>query len=74
MKSKLTISKQITNCYEYVDLAERAAMSGALRDSNMYWKRATDIAVYLLDKYDVGTFFDEEYDFLKQIAKHIKDI
>lgn len=49
-------------------------MSGALRDSNMYWKKATDIAVYLLDKYDVGTFFDEEYDFLKQIAKHIKDI
>ena len=23
---------------------------------------------------DVGTFLDEEYDFLKQIAKHFKDI
>jgi len=73
MKPKLTISKQITNCYEYVDLAERAAVNGALRDSNMYWKRATDIAIYLLDSYDVGTFFDEEYDFLKQIAKHFKE-
>ena len=73
MKPKLTISKQITTCYEYVDLAERAALNGALKDSNMYWKRATDIAIYLIDGYNAGTFTDEEYDFLKQIAKHFKD-
>ena len=74
MKSKLSISKKITPCYEYVELAERAALSGALRDSNHYWRRATDIAIYLLDSHDCGTFLDEEYDFLKQIAKHFKDI
>lgn len=74
MKSKLTISKQITNCYEYVEHAETSALNGALHDSNRYWRRATDVAIYLLDSYDPGTFTDEEYDFLKQIAKHFKDI
>jgi hypothetical protein len=73
MKSKLTISKQIDNCYEYVELAESAAMNGALADSNRYWRRATDIAIYLMDRYNAGTFSDEEYEFLKHIAKHIKD-
>jgi hypothetical protein len=73
MKSKLTISKQITTCYECVDLAERAALDGELQSSNHHWKKATDIAIYLLDKYDAGTFLDEEYDFLRQIAKHFKD-
>lgn len=73
MKSKLTISKQITTCYEYVELAENAAVSGALKDSNHYWKRATDVAIYLLDSYNAGTFTDEEYDFLRQIAKHFKE-
>jgi hypothetical protein len=73
MKPKLTISKQVTNCYEYVDLAERAALNGALTDSNRYWRRATDIAIYLIDSHSPGTFSDEEYDFLVQIAKHFKD-
>lgn len=73
MNSKLTISKQITTCYEYVELAENAALSGAIKDSNHYWKRATDIAIYLLDSYNPGTFMDEEYYFLKQITKHFKD-
>lgn len=74
MKSKLTISKQISNCYEYVDLAESSAYNGALTDSNRYWKKATDIAIYLIDTYNAGTFSDEEYNFLKQIAKHFKDL
>jgi hypothetical protein len=73
MKPKLTISKKITDCYEYVDLAERSALAGAYSDSNIYWNKATNIAVYLLEKYDCGTFLDEEYDFLLQIAKHIKE-
>lgn len=74
MKPKLTISKQITTCYEYVELAENAAINGAMKDSNHYWKRATDVAIYLLDSYNAGTFTDEEYDFLRQIAKHFKDL
>lgn len=74
MKSKLTISKQINTCYEYVELAESAAYNGALQDSNRYWKRATDIAIYLIDTYNSGTFSDEEYTFLKQISKHFKDL
>jgi hypothetical protein len=73
MKPKLTISRKITDCYEYVDLAERSALNGAFEDSNRYWNRATNIAIYLLDTYESGTFLDEEYDFLKQIAKHIKE-
>lgn len=73
MRSKLTISKQITTCYECVDLAERSALDGELQQSNHHWRKATDIAIYLLDKYDSGTFLDEEYDFLRQIAKHFKD-
>lgn len=74
MKSKLSISKKISTCYEYVELAERAALNGAMQDSNHYWRRATDVAIYLLDSYDSGTFLDEEYDFLRQIAKHFKDL
>jgi|688.fasta_scaffold1095218_2 hypothetical protein len=75
MKDKrLNISKQITSCYEYVDLAERAALNGAATDSNRYWKNATGIALSLLNTNDPGTFLDEEYDFLTQIAKHFKDI
>jgi hypothetical protein len=73
MKSKFTISKQITICYENVELAEEAAINGATQDSNHYWRRATDIAFYLMDNYNPGTFTDEEYDFLRQIAKHFKD-
>jgi hypothetical protein len=73
MNSKLSISKQITMCYEYVELAEIAALDGNLQDSNHKWKRATDIAIYLLDTYESGIFLDEEYDFLRQIAKHFKD-
>lgn len=75
MKEKrLTISKQITTCYEYVDLAERAALNGAFNDSNRYWRNATGIAFSLLSAHEVGTFFDEEYIFLKQIANQFKDI
>ena len=73
MKHTLTISKQIDNCYDYVEHAEIAALNGALQDSNRYWRKATDIAIYLLDKHNPGTFTDEEYDFLTQIAKHFKD-
>jgi hypothetical protein len=73
MNPKLSISKQITTCYEYVELAEISALNGDLQDSNHKWKRATDIAIYLLDTYESGTFLDEEYDFLRQIAKHFKD-
>ena len=75
MKEKrLTISKQITTCYEYVDLAERSALNGAFNDSNRYWRNATGIAFSLLNTYDAGTFLDEEYIFLKQIANTFKDI
>jgi hypothetical protein len=73
MRDKLTISKKITTCYEYVDLAERAALNGSYQDSNLFWRKATDLAIYLLDSYDSGSFLDEEYYFLKQIAKHFKD-
>lgn len=73
MKPKMTISKKITDCYTYVDLAERAAAHDAYADSNLYWRKATDIAIYLLDTYESGTFLDEEYTFLKQISKHFKE-
>ena len=73
MKPKMTISKKITDCYAYVELAEKSAACDAYADSNLYWKRATDIAIYLLDTYESGTFLDEEYDFLKQISKHVKE-
>lgn len=73
MSDRMSISKKITACYEYVDLAERAALNNNYQDSNHFWRKATDIAIYLLDSYDVGTFLDEEYDFLRQIAKHFKD-
>lgn len=73
MNKKVTISKKITMCYEYVDMAERAALNGASGDSNYFWHKATDLAIYLLDTYETGTFLDEEYDFLKQISKHVKD-
>jgi hypothetical protein len=71
---KLNISKKITNCYEYVDLAERAAHNGAFTDSNRYWNNATNLALSLLQEHDHGTFLDEEYEFLVQIAKYIKDL
>jgi hypothetical protein len=71
---KLNISKKITNCYEYVDLAERAAYNGAFTDSNRYWKNATTLALSLLQDNDHGSFIDEEYEFLVQIAKHFKDL
>ncbi len=73
MKPKMTISKKITDCYSYVEFAEKAAANDAYADSNLYWRKATDIAIYLLDTYESGTFLDEEYDFLKQISKHVKE-
>lgn len=73
MSEKVTISKKISICYEYVDLAERAALNGAPNDSNYFWNKATDLAIYLLDTYETGTFLDEEYYFLKQISKHVKE-
>ena len=72
--NKMNISRQITSCYEYVDLAERAALNGAFNDSNRYWRNATGIAFSLLSSHDCGAFLDEEYTFLKQIANHFKDI
>jgi len=71
--NKMNISRQITSCYEYVDLAERAAYNGAMVDSNRYWRNASNIALSLLKAHDPGTFLDEEYFFLKQIAKHFED-
>lgn len=74
MHSKLTISKQITSCYHYVDLAERSAIDCLFHQSNRYWERAAQIAMELLDNNEVGCFLDEEYYFLKQIAKYyLKD-
>jgi hypothetical protein len=73
MNPKLTVSDQIAACYDYVELAEFSATSGDLQNSNHHFKRATDIAIYLLDTYNSGTFLDEEYNFLKQISKHFKD-
>lgn len=73
MKPKVTISKQIEVCYEYVQNAETAALNGAFNDSNRYWRRACDIAINLLDINTPGSFSDEEYDFLLQISKHFKD-
>ena len=37
------------------------------------WRNAVDFANSLLINNEPGTFLDEEYDFLKQIAKHFKD-
>lgn len=73
MTTKLNISKQINTCYEYVDLAERAAIRGAKSESNQYWRSASNIALSLIKAHDPGTFLDEEYFFLKQIAKHFED-
>lgn len=73
MSAKVTISKKISMCYEYVEMAERAALNGASKDSNYFWQKATDLSIYLLDTYETGTFLDEEYYFLKQISKHVKE-
>lgn len=70
---KVTISKQISNCYEYVDLAERSALDGKFEESNRFWRNASNLALSLLKNNDHGTFLDEEYHFLTQIAKHFKD-
>jgi hypothetical protein len=73
MKNSMNISKQITTCYEYVDLAERSALDGRFTESNRYWSNATNLAMSLLKNNEHGTFLDEEYHFLTQVAKHIKD-
>lgn len=73
MSDKVNISKKITTCYEYVDLAERAAYDGFYEESNRQWRNASSLAFSLLQNNDHGTFLDEEYDFLVQIAKHFKD-
>ena len=73
-KDKVIISKQISNCYEYVELAEKAALDGTFQESNRFWKLASNSAITLLHKHDHGLFLDEEYNFLKQIAKHFRDI
>lgn len=73
-KDKVTISKQISSCYEYVELAERAALDGSFQESNRLWKLASNLAITLLQKHEHGLFLDEEYDFLKQIAKHFRDV
>jgi hypothetical protein len=72
-KDKVTISDKVYTCYEYVDLAERAALSGAYSDSNLYWRRAINVANWLLYHNEHGVFLDEEYNFLTQISKYIKD-
>ncbi len=69
----LTISKQITTCYEYVELAERSALNGSFEDSNRFWRNASNIAISLLQKEEPGCFLDEEYKFLTQIANYFKD-
>lgn len=69
----LNISKKISSCYDYVNLAETAALNGATSDSNRYWRNAVNIAITLLDDHNPGYFSDEEYYFLLQISKHFKD-
>lgn len=69
----MTISKQINNCYEYVEIAERAAASGAYGDSNRFWKKATEIAIRLLDTNAHGCFLDDEFKFLKDVSKHFNE-
>ena len=73
MRKKLFISKRIVTCYEYVELAERASTQGSISDSNRYWKRAAQLAKFLLEKHDHGVFLDEEYSFLQQISKFLED-
>ena len=70
---KLSISDKISTCYDYVDRAERAAYNSNSVESNYQWKKASHLAVSLLQSHNPGIFSDEEYDFLKQIAKHFKD-
>lgn len=73
MNKKMTISKQVDTCYEYVEIAERAAANGAYGDSNRHWKKATEIAVRLLDENHHGSFLDDEYKFLKDVSKHFNE-
>jgi hypothetical protein len=73
LDKKVTISDKVFTCYEYVELAERAAVHGAYEDSDRYWRNAVNFANSLLINNEPGTFLDEEYDFLTQIAKHFKD-
>ena len=72
-KQQLTISKQISTCYEYVDKAEVASHKGSFADSDRFWQSAASIALSLLSANDPGTFLDEEYTFLTQISKYFKD-
>lgn len=69
----MTISKSIIYCYEYVEVAERAAANGSYGDSSRYWKKAADIAIRLLDENEHGCFLDEEYKFLIDISKHFNE-
>ena len=69
----MTISKQIINCYECVEFAERAAANGAYGDSTRYWKKAATLAIKLLDDHEHGSFLDDEYKFLKEISKHFNE-
>jgi hypothetical protein len=73
MNKKMTISKQIINCYEYVEFAEKAAANGAYGDSSRYWKRAAQLAIKLLDDNAHASFLDDEYKFLVDVSKHFKD-
>lgn len=73
MHEKVTITKKIEDCREYVSLAEKSASVGAYDDSGFYWKRAASMAIDLLDSNPHASFLDEEYKFLKDISKHFNE-
>ena len=73
MIEKLTITKKIEDCREYVSMAERSASYGAFNDSSLYWTKAATLAFDLLDNYSHSSFLDDEYTFLKDISKHFTE-
>jgi len=73
MNEKLTISRKIENCREYVSMAERSASFGAFNDSSFYWKKAATLAFDLLDNNSHSSFLDEEFNFLQDISKHFTE-
>jgi len=74
MSDKSSISEQLTNCYEYFELSERAAIDCAFEESNNYWIKTVNVANSLLNKNEHGSFLDEEYHFLVQVSNYFKDV
>lgn len=69
-----SLSKKLSLCHKYVDLAKKAAIDLYYDESNMLWKKAANISSDLLTNNDHGSFLDEEYKFLIYIENHFKDI